>query len=177
MNDDVKKNKGNYCLIISNKRDSNIKVGAKGMMFFKKGYYVYVGSALNSLDKRIERHISEEKKKHWHVDYLLLDKNTKIKEVIFTYSTKKIECEISNEINKNSDGYIELFGCSDCKCLSVKNFHVLIHPYMCVYILVLLCCCLVTQLCQTLCDPMNCSMPDSSVLHYLPLSDSCPLSQ
>ncbi len=118
MNDDVKKNKGNYCLIISNKRDSNIKVGAKGMMFFKKGYYVYVGSALNSLDKRIERHISEEKKKHWHVDYLLLDKNTKIKEVIFTYSTKKIECEISNEINKTSDGYIELFGCSDCKCLS-----------------------------------------------------------
>ena len=42
---------------------------------------------------------------------------------------------------------------------------------MCVYILVLLCCCLVTQLCQTLCDPMNCSMPDSSVLHYLPEFD------
>ena len=26
----------------------------------------------------------------------------------------------------------------------------------------------VTKLCPTLCDPMDCSMPGSSVLHYLP---------
>ena len=26
----------------------------------------------------------------------------------------------------------------------------------------------VTKLCLTLCEPMNCSMPGSSVLHYLP---------
>ena len=29
------------------------------------------------------------------------------------------------------------------------------------------CCCLVTKLCLTLWDPMDCSMPGSSVLHYL----------
>lgn len=118
MKDEARNNKGNYCLIISNKRDSTIKIGARGMMLFKKGYYVYVGSALNSLNKRIERHISKEKKKHWHIDYFLLDKNTELNEVIFTYSTKKIECDISNEINKNSNGYVELFGCSDCNCVS-----------------------------------------------------------
>ena len=28
--------------------------------------------------------------------------------------------------------------------------------------------CLVTKLCPTLCDPMNCSMPGFPVLHYLP---------
>ena len=28
-------------------------------------------------------------------------------------------------------------------------------------------CCSVTQLCQTLCDPMDCSTPGSLVLHYL----------
>ena len=28
-------------------------------------------------------------------------------------------------------------------------------------------CCSVTKLCLTLCDPMNCSMPDFSVHHYL----------
>ena len=28
-------------------------------------------------------------------------------------------------------------------------------------------CCLVDQSCATLCDPMNCSMPGSPVLHYL----------
>ena len=29
------------------------------------------------------------------------------------------------------------------------------------------CCCLVAQLCLTLCDPMDCSMPGFPVLHYL----------
>ena len=118
MKEEVNINKGNYCLIISVKDDANIKIGAKGIMSFKKGFYVYVGSALNSLNKRIERHISKNKKKHWHADYLLLDENVEICEVVFTYSSKKIECEISNEISKNSDEYVELFGCSDCDCIS-----------------------------------------------------------
>ena len=30
------------------------------------------------------------------------------------------------------------------------------------------CCCSVTKLCLTLCDPMNCCLPASSVLHYFP---------
>ena len=30
------------------------------------------------------------------------------------------------------------------------------------------CFCSVTELCPTLCDPMECSTPDFSVLHYLP---------
>ena len=30
------------------------------------------------------------------------------------------------------------------------------------------CCCLVTQLCLTLCDPMDCSKPGFPVLHHLP---------
>ena len=29
-------------------------------------------------------------------------------------------------------------------------------------------CCSVTKLCPTLCDPIDCSTPDSSVFHYLP---------
>ena len=31
-----------------------------------------------------------------------------------------------------------------------------------------ICCCSVTKLCLTLCHPMDCSTPGSSVLHYLP---------
>lgn len=117
-NDKVEIDKGNYCLIIEMKKLSKIKVGAKGFITFDKGFYVYVGSALNSLTKRVERHISNDKKKHWHIDYLLLNKNTKINQVIYTYCTEKIECIISNEINKNTNEYIKLFGCSDCNCSS-----------------------------------------------------------
>ena len=34
--------------------------------------------------------------------------------------------------------------------------------------IVVLTCCSVTKLCLTLCDPMDCSAPGSSVLHFLP---------
>ena len=41
------------------------------------------------------------------------------------------------------------------------------------------CCCSVTKLCPTLCDPMDCSTPGFPVLHYLPefASNSYPLSR
>lgn len=110
--------KGNYCLIIEMKNDTTIKVGAKGDIEFRKGFYVYVGSALGKLSSRIKRHLSDDKKKHWHADYLLLDKNTKIHQVIYTYCTEKIECSIAGEILKDSSDYIKDFGCSDCKCPS-----------------------------------------------------------
>ena len=122
MNADVDFDKGNYCLIIHMLKDSRIKIGAKGFMFFKRGYYVYVGSALNSLSKRVTRHLSDNKKKHWHVDYLLLNKNTIIEEVIYTYCSKKIECEVSCEISEDADDYIKVFGCSDCNCVSHLHY-------------------------------------------------------
>ena len=37
--------------------------------------------------------------------------------------------------------------------------------YVCLYIC---CCCSVAKLCQTLCNPMDCSTADFPVLHYLP---------
>ena len=38
-------------------------------------------------------------------------------------------------------------------------------------------CCSVSQSCLALCNPMDCSTPGSSVLHYLPeFAHSCPLS-
>ena len=63
--------KGTYCLLIHLKQDSKITIGKLGEKNFQKGYYIYVGSALNSLKTRIQRHLRKEKKIHWHIDYLL----------------------------------------------------------------------------------------------------------
>ena len=41
-----------------------------------------VQNAMNSLESRVKRHLSDNKKKHWHIDYLLLNKNSKIKKYI-----------------------------------------------------------------------------------------------
>ena len=110
--------KGSYCLIINVKKDTKIKIGKKlGDINFKKGYYVYVGSAMNSLEARVKRHLSDNKKKHWHIDYLLLNKNTEIKKVYTKESNEKLECKIAEKIIENEDS-IANFGCSDCKCRS-----------------------------------------------------------
>lgn len=110
--------KGCYCLIISLNEDIEIKIGSVlGKINFKKGCYVYVGSAMNSLKGRIRRHLSDDKKKHWHIDYLLLNKCTNIKNVILNVSDRKIECELAGIISKN-EITIPKFGCSDCKCES-----------------------------------------------------------
>ena len=50
---------------------------------------------MNSLNARIKRHLSDDKKLHWHIDYLLKDKNSEIVDVIFTISTNKLECKLS----------------------------------------------------------------------------------
>ena len=95
---------------------SKIKIGKKlGKIDFDKGYYVYVGSAMNSLKSRINRHLSDEKKMHWHIDYFL--KESEIEEVIFNESTEKIECGLSHYISKKATG-TKGFGCSDCECES-----------------------------------------------------------
>lgn len=108
--------KGCYCLIIHVKATTEIKIGKKlGKIKFEKGYYVYVGSAMNSLESRLNRHLSDEKKMHWHVDYLL--KQSEIVEIIYNKSTKKIECDLSEYISTKSKGITD-FGCSDCECES-----------------------------------------------------------
>jgi len=106
-----------YCLIINLINNSKISIGKIGDLDFNKGYYVYIGSALNSLEGRIKRHLRDEKKLFWHIDYLLNSKNSKIDEVILEKSTEKWECQIAEEIAEHGQAIIK-FGCSDCKCPS-----------------------------------------------------------
>ena len=108
--------KGSYCLIVELDNEKTIKIGKRlGKITFKDGYYVYVGSAMNSLTARINRHLSDEKKLHWHIDYLL--KNAKITDIVYAESSEKIECDLSRFISKRNAG-INNFGCSDCDCES-----------------------------------------------------------
>ncbi|MCQ2969984.1 MAG: GIY-YIG nuclease family protein [archaeon] len=107
--------KGCYCLIINVDSKKTTKIGKLGKIQFEKGYYIYVGSAMNSLMARIKRHLSDEKKLHWHIDYLL--KNAEITDVIYNSSTKKVECELSEFIGSKTTG-ITGFGCTDCDCKS-----------------------------------------------------------
>lgn len=107
--------KGCYCLVIDLKKTSKIRIGKLGSIEFEKGSYVYVGSAMNYLESRLQRHLKKEKKLHWHIDYLL--KKAEITDIIYNESSRKIECELSQNISSKATG-IEGFGCSDCECKS-----------------------------------------------------------
>lgn len=107
-------NKGVYCLILHLKNKSSIQIRHKRVLF-PQGYYCYVGSALNNLHKRIERHKSKNKKKHWHIDYFL--EKAKIIDVKTITTNKRLECWLSNRIKKlKSQTVMKKFGSTDCRC-------------------------------------------------------------
>ncbi|MEM0465358.1 MAG: GIY-YIG nuclease family protein [Candidatus Pacearchaeota archaeon] len=111
--------RGIYILIIRVKKPLKIKIGKLGIINFTKGNYAYIGSAQNNLEKRIMRHKSKSKKKklHWHIDYLLNNKNSKIIKIFYKKKSKKYECIIAKKLSKKRN-IINKFGCSDCTCKS-----------------------------------------------------------
>ncbi|MEM5883106.1 MAG: GIY-YIG nuclease family protein [Candidatus Aenigmatarchaeota archaeon] len=111
---------GAYLLFIRLKKNERIKIGKLGSFNFKKGFYVYSGSALKNLEARIERHRRKRKKKFWHIDYLLASKNAKIVYVIGIQTKKRIECKLNKIVSSFPGAKIlaEKFGSSDCKCKS-----------------------------------------------------------
>lgn len=108
--------KGTYILLIENSKDQKIKTGSLGAIHFPKGIYAYVGSAWNSLEARIARHRSKEKKLRWHIDYFLSAPGVRVLDVK-TYQERRIECNLARKISKRARG-LEGFGCSDCFCRS-----------------------------------------------------------
>ena len=109
--------KGTYCLSISCRKDTEVMVGKLGKIKFVSGYYAYIGSALNSMDKRIKRHMEKKKKIFWHIDYLTSHKDFQPQGAYIINDTNKIECRKAAEINKSLTP-IPGFGSSDCSCES-----------------------------------------------------------
>ena len=114
--------KGIYCLTIKLVKKHNIRVGCLGNFGFPRGFYVYVGSAQNNLEGRIERHLRRDKKMHWHIDYLLHYGQVIC---VHTYAAEKnAECILSQKIGniKNAEILVSGFGSSDCSCASHLYF-------------------------------------------------------
>ena len=107
--------KGSYILVIKLEEKKSIQIGKLGEIDFKKGFYVYIGSALNGLEQRINRHLRTNKKKHWHIDYFL--DFAEVIYILYKESETKEECNIVKRLDKQLFS-IPGFGCSDCKCIS-----------------------------------------------------------
>ena len=109
--------KGIYLLVVKVKKRVDIKIGALGKINFDKGTYIYIGSAQNNLEKRIERHLRDKKNIHWHIDHFLNNKVVEIMKVFYKKDRKSGECETANKLLKTETPILK-FGCSDCRCKS-----------------------------------------------------------
>ena len=99
-------------------RDLKIRVGSLGVIRFKRGYYVYVGSGQRYLEKRIQRHKKRVKKVKWHIDYLTTNSGVKVMEAAAYDLPKKYECILADMLRSMGFKPVKGFGSTDCKCVS-----------------------------------------------------------
>lgn len=112
---------GVYCLCIGIRGDVEAKIGALGVISFPRGRYIYVGSALNGLGARVQRHLRMSRgiytAIHWHVDYLLSQPEVVVEDVYAVETTERLECEVADSVSRRGEP-VKGFGCSDCGCES-----------------------------------------------------------
>ncbi len=107
---------GCYIVILRLDDDREIAIGELGNIFFRKGYYLYVGSAKRSLTKRIDRHQRSRKTLFWHIDYLR--EKTVFHKGLPIRTQEDWECELASDLKGIADWSVPGFGCSDCSCSS-----------------------------------------------------------
>lgn len=99
-----------YQLLIVLARPARIRVGRLGTFDFPAGRYAYTGSTGRHPAARLRRHLSRNKRLHWHIDYLLAAPEAR---VVGIRCFDAAECPV----NRSTPGRILIpgFGASDCR--------------------------------------------------------------
>jgi sugar fermentation stimulation protein A len=130
--------RGSYLILYYFPKKRLIEIGGLGKVSLRQGYYLYVGSAMKSLSKRVERHRRIRKKLHWHIDYFR--GLAEIQAALPVRSEDDLECALASAMNSISEWSVPGFGCSDCSCpshlfgfstdpMSTRKFHDLLQYY------------------------------------------------
>ena len=110
---------GVYVLVLFLQKDIMLTVGKLGTHKFLGGFYNYTGSALGKgaagLKQRIARHLRTEKRKFWHIDYLLGNEDVSVEAVVVAGTSKNLECILNGFLRGvGGEVVVEGFGASDC---------------------------------------------------------------
>jgi sugar fermentation stimulation protein A len=106
--------RGSYIVVLRLPRDRRIAVGGLGELKFRRGYYLYAGSAMKSLTQRLARHQRLIKNHHWHIDYLR--ERAEYIAGIPIRTSADYECEIAGALSGIAEWQVPGFGSSDCGC-------------------------------------------------------------
>lgn len=107
---------GVYQLYLLVPKPARLKIGKLGTFLFPAGPYVYTGSALSGLGRRLARHQRQEKRLHWHIDYLL--RHARIERITVVPTQDRRECALNREWMEQPGAQVIVrgFGSSDCRC-------------------------------------------------------------
>lgn len=106
--------RGSYLVVLRLTRDRRIKIGALGAVKFRRGYYLYAGSAMKNLTQRLARHQRLIKNHHWHIDHLR--ECAEYIAGIPIRTSADIECQLAEALSGIAEWQVPGFGCSDCGC-------------------------------------------------------------
>ena len=111
---------GIYTIIIFLSKKLSVSIVKLGVHKFPMGYYTYTGSAIGSsvsLESRVSRHMQKEKRRHWHIDFLLANEDASVIGVVAALTHKKLECDMNRYIKTKSKAKVCVtgFGSTDCK--------------------------------------------------------------
>jgi Uri superfamily endonuclease len=105
-----------YVLVISCGRAVVAQVGALGAVALAPGWYLYVGSARRHLAARLARHQRRQKRRHWQIDYLLLEAAVALTAIWVTAAWG--ECDLARRLLALPQVTVPhpRLGASDCRC-------------------------------------------------------------
>jgi Uri superfamily endonuclease len=107
---------GTYALLLHLARKKRVRVGRLGTFTFERGDYVYVGSAFGpgGLRSRLERHLRQRKRKHWHIDVLLA--HAQVRGIIYATAREPLEHRWSQAASQMPGATVPVkgFGAGDC---------------------------------------------------------------
>jgi sugar fermentation stimulation protein A len=108
--------RGSYIVVLHCAQDRRITVGDLGPIRFPKGFYCYVGSAPESLSKRVARHQHKRKRLFSHIDHLR--EAATVTAVLPVRASRDLACSIADALQAFADRSIPGFGSADCSCSS-----------------------------------------------------------
>ena len=100
---------------------TTIDMDGLGKVAFRRGFYIYVGSANENLQKRLARHARRRKTLEWHIDHLR--DLTPAPVALPIRSSLRQECDVARAFAGLFQPGPVGFGASDCSC----DTHLLWH--------------------------------------------------
>jgi Uri superfamily endonuclease len=111
---------GSYLLLLNLVLSTEIQVGKLGRIGFRRGWYVYTGSAFGpgGLAGRLGHHLRPVRKPHWHIDYLR--DCAKVMAVWMAVGPPNREHDWAHMLARDPGAgkWVHGFGSSGCRCPS-----------------------------------------------------------